>query len=196
MYMYHEGDPLLLCGDFNGRIGHKTDHNITIDPIQIPMRNVVDAETNKYGEYLVEFLTDSMCGVINGRCDIKDDNFTYVSTRGRSVVDYMITPYDQLCNISPLWTNVLIRTMLMFTADVSNQIIHFWVVLLTYLSTKFPDTMTELTIIIFLDSGIWTSGNRYKDPTVSTAATGLMWCQTGYLRVNAVVAVSTASLRT
>ena len=41
-----------------------------------------------------------MCGVINGRCDIKDDNFTYVSAKGRSVVDYMLTPYDQLCNIS------------------------------------------------------------------------------------------------
>ncbi|CAG2190911.1 HMGCR [Mytilus edulis] len=36
-----------------------------------------------------------MC-VLNGRIDVQKDNFTYISGRGKSVVDYICVPHDVL----------------------------------------------------------------------------------------------------
>ncbi len=41
-----------------------------------------------------EFLLDSKCCIINGRITPEYDNPTFVSTRGTSVVDYIVTPHD------------------------------------------------------------------------------------------------------
>ena len=50
---------------------------------------------NKHGEFLSDFLiTTNMC-TINGRLGQSD--FTYVSNRGKSVIDYCLVPHEQLC---------------------------------------------------------------------------------------------------
>ena len=61
-------------------------------------RNVIDYSKNMYGEFLCNFLIDSNCCILNGRqCKTIDDNdFTFVSTRGNSVVDYFIVPYENI----------------------------------------------------------------------------------------------------
>ena len=73
------------------------DHIEGVD--SIPSRNVVDFTKNSYGEYLCKFLIDSNCCILNGR-QYNNNDFTFVSTRGRSVVDYFIVPYENLekCN--------------------------------------------------------------------------------------------------
>ena len=99
VYMYYDGSPLYLLGDYNGRIGNKKDFNTAIE--SLPTRSVIDNNTNKYGEYLIDFLIDAKCCVVNGRGDTQCDNFTSIlSSKGRSVVDYILAPYSQLNDIT------------------------------------------------------------------------------------------------
>ena len=94
MYSYWQDEPLVIAGDFNGRIGHKVDcENCSI--IRVP----IDDTPNKFGDYLLDFLSDINACVLNGRKS-KADNFTYVSANGKSVVDYIIVPCGQLSNMS------------------------------------------------------------------------------------------------
>ena len=44
----------------------------------------------------MEFLSDSNSCVLKGRFESGKDNYTYVSARGRSVVDYVIVPAPHL----------------------------------------------------------------------------------------------------
>ena len=57
-------------------------------------RDVIDHTSNVNGDLLVEFLEDSGLCLVNGRVGHSD--FTHVSHRGKSVVDYVCVPYDQL----------------------------------------------------------------------------------------------------
>ena len=47
---------------------------------------------NQHGHTFLEFLNDAKMCVLNGRFRDTDDNFTSVSTKGKSVVDYMCVP--------------------------------------------------------------------------------------------------------
>ena len=90
---------MCYLGDFNGRIGDKQDFNSTID--DVTRRHAIDNTTNKYRDYLLDFLTDARCCTLNGRGDINNDNFTSISPhKGRSVVDYIIVPYDSIHTMS------------------------------------------------------------------------------------------------
>ena len=42
----------------------------------------------------MEFVRDGKLAILNGRVYPENDNFTFISTRGKSVVDYMTTPQD------------------------------------------------------------------------------------------------------
>ena len=97
--------PYFICGDFTSRMGDEEDYIAGI--YIVPERNVIDRQKNTYGAYLSRFLIDCNCCVLNGRNDI-DDTFTYITTRGRSVVDYYIIPYDNLCMFSEF--NVITAT--------------------------------------------------------------------------------------
>ena len=62
---------------------------------------MVDESTNTYGDYLIDFLIDVKCCTLNGRGDTNFDNYTSICpNRGRAVVDYMLSPYTQLQNVS------------------------------------------------------------------------------------------------
>ena len=115
MYLYSTGDPILICGDFNGRI---VDEKYLIDSINhLPTRHNIDTQRNAFGDHLLDFLKDSNCCVLNGRGSSIKDNFTYVSIMGRSVVDYMITPYADLKKFSDFEVLLMNDLLLKYNID-------------------------------------------------------------------------------
>ena len=60
-------------------------------------RIILDNVKAGHNEPLLEFLKDTRFSVVNGRVTPQVDNFTCVSTRGKSIVDYFIVPHDQIC---------------------------------------------------------------------------------------------------
>ncbi len=94
LYMSTNEDLITICGDFNARISDKCDYIPEVDSIQ--SRTAIDHSYNKHGEALLEFLKDTKCCTVNGRIDINNDNFTCISTKGKSVVDYLISPHECL----------------------------------------------------------------------------------------------------
>ena len=57
------------------------------------------------GDLLVEFMVDSGLCMVNGR--VGQNNFTHVSHRGKSVVDYVCVPYEQLCFVSDFCVHLM-----------------------------------------------------------------------------------------
>ncbi|VDH95163.1 Hypothetical predicted protein [Mytilus galloprovincialis] len=91
------GNPIFfICGDFYGRVGGLHDFNDSLD--HLPTRLPIDNTRNVFGDFLLDFLKDSKCFMLNGRGDPSKDDFTYVSPIGKSVVDYMIVLYTVLPN--------------------------------------------------------------------------------------------------
>ena len=93
LYIYNDVDLLFICGDINGRIGK---HSDVTDIDNIKPRTVIDDQVKGHGDALIEFLIDGKLCVLNGRFNPQYDNFTCVSHKGKSVVDYIITPHDCL----------------------------------------------------------------------------------------------------
>ena len=93
--MHNETDAVISCGDFNGRIGNMADVDINVD-VDIANRTSIDRIKHAHGDALIEFVVDSKLAILNGRIDPQNDNFTFVSPRGKSVVDYLIVPQDCL----------------------------------------------------------------------------------------------------
>jgi hypothetical protein len=83
-------DALYSCGDLNSRLGDKQDYVKGVDPLFD--RQVLDKYSNKHGEAFHEFLIDSKMCLINGRIAPDKNDYTFVSTRGKSVVDYFAVP--------------------------------------------------------------------------------------------------------
>ncbi len=95
VFMYQQIGPFYICGDFNSRIGNMVDFIEGVDVV--PQRNVIDFTRNMYGEKFLEFLISANCCVLNGRQGIcAKDDFTSVSTKGLSVVDFCIVPHENL----------------------------------------------------------------------------------------------------
>lgn len=62
----------------------------------IPEKKYVDDEKNRIGEYLLDFLKDDKSCVLNRRGHTTKDDYTYVSTTVKSVVDYMVVPNNEI----------------------------------------------------------------------------------------------------
>ncbi|CAC5356045.1 unnamed protein product [Mytilus coruscus] len=77
----------------NSRVSDIEDYIQGID--LLPERNVVDFTPNSYGDLFCEFLSNINCCILNGRNFFNND-FTFVSSRGSSVVDYCVVPYEKL----------------------------------------------------------------------------------------------------
>ena len=92
MYTCNYADGMYLCGDYNARVGRGSD--IINDVDDLPDRKIIDNVKNSHGDVLLEFLRDTQNCILNGRLTADFDNYTSLSTRGKSVVDYIITPYD------------------------------------------------------------------------------------------------------
>ena len=89
-----EADVIQLCRDFNSCISNKDD--CIGDTDNVTPRVARDLSMNSQGESLLKFLKDCKCCVLNGRINPDTDNLTSISSRGRAVVDYIITPHDCL----------------------------------------------------------------------------------------------------
>ena len=81
----------MVCGDFNARCGGLSD----VDGE--PSRCCVDLVKNSQGELLVDCMRSSGLVFVNGRQG--RDQFTCISSRGRSVVDYWLVPEEELMSI-------------------------------------------------------------------------------------------------
>jgi len=91
LYLYQDADLMFMCGDINGRIGKLLD---ATDIDNLPNRTVIDDVTKGHGQSFIEFLNDSKHCILNGRFDPQYDNYTCISHKGKSVVDYIVTPHD------------------------------------------------------------------------------------------------------
>jgi hypothetical protein len=94
LHLHDNCDNVFICCDLNARIGNRDAYIPDID--DVPPRTVLDKATNEHGDALCEFLIDCKMCIVNGCITLALDNWTYVSTKGKSVVDYMIIPSDTL----------------------------------------------------------------------------------------------------
>jgi len=88
--MYRNLGTICICGDFNARCGDLQD--VSVDSVSdIPPRKPLDVELNSHGKQLMDVMKSLELGTLNGR---GKDNFTYISSLGRSVVDYCIVELE------------------------------------------------------------------------------------------------------
>ena len=113
---------VILCGDFNARIGLEHDFIATDEhransfiplpddyiPLELPNRNSQDRKTNSYKRPFLDMLINNELHILNGRTlgDFKGE-FTCIQPGGASVVDYfVISPEigDLICymTVNPL----------------------------------------------------------------------------------------------
>ena len=92
LFKFGSGRGVFVCGDFNARCGNLSDCEVG----DIVSRCGIDEVVNKFGELLVGFLKDTGMCMVNGRGSSVLDNLTSVSTKGRAVVDYCITTWNDL----------------------------------------------------------------------------------------------------
>ena len=102
IYKYQNDGLFYVCGDFNSRIGNKMDFTEGVD--NVSARKIIDWKVNSYGDIFIDFLNSASCGILNGRCGVKDD-YTSVSVKGLAVVDYCFTSYENI----PMFTDFEIK---------------------------------------------------------------------------------------
>ncbi|CAG2199313.1 unnamed protein product [Mytilus edulis] len=113
---------VYIGGDVNSRCGSEQDYIQGVDDIND--REIIDVSSNKYGDLLIDFLTSCNLCMLNGRADGNND-FTCVSKRGRSVVDYVFAPHEQLdmctsCDVY-LMSDLIVDTGLNFKKSIPDH---------------------------------------------------------------------------
>ena len=93
VFRFQKLGPFCIMGDFNSRCANVQDYIEGVDAIA--ERNIVDVLSNSYGELLIQFLISANCCILNGR-NYHNNDFTCVSSKGLSVVDYILVPYEIL----------------------------------------------------------------------------------------------------
>jgi hypothetical protein len=76
----------------NARVGINTDYIEGVDLVK-PW-NVIDYIENHHGDVFANFLSDVNLGMLNDR--FQDNEYTCISTSGKSVVDYICDPYEEM----------------------------------------------------------------------------------------------------
>ncbi len=92
-----ECDYIMFAGDMNARIGTMRDIETDID-MSLPDRKPLDNVSNSHGHSFIQLLKDCKMCVLNGRFEPQYDNFTFINSRGKSVVDYFFCSHKMLEN--------------------------------------------------------------------------------------------------
>ncbi|VDI24173.1 Hypothetical predicted protein [Mytilus galloprovincialis] len=116
--MYQNEGTVCISGDFNSRIGYNTDFIEGVD--RIPSREVIDKTENHYGDLFVDFLVDSNFCVLNGRIG-NENNYTCVSKKGKSVVDYVVVPHESIPSVSDFKVNTISDMIDRYNMDVPDK---------------------------------------------------------------------------
>ena len=103
VYAYQNEGRMFICGDFNSRVGDASEYIEGVD--DVTPRDVIDHNVNNNGDLLIEFMVDSGLCMVNGR--VGHNDYTHVSHRGKSVVDYVCVPYEQLCFVSDFHVHLM-----------------------------------------------------------------------------------------
>jgi len=98
IYKYKQEGIVFLCGDFNSRCVDLDECIRRIDSVS--NRNGVDFKANINGDLVIDFLVNVNMCMLTGRWDNLQTDFTSISTKGLSVVDYCITTHDMLHKFS------------------------------------------------------------------------------------------------
>ena len=97
VFRYQNDGKFVMMGDFNSRLGYSSDF---IEGVDVVMdRKVLDSRQNPYCDLFCDFLVSANCIVLNGRNNRRDD-YTCISARGLSVVDYMVVPHGMFEHFS------------------------------------------------------------------------------------------------
>ena len=75
IYETYDDDFILMCGDYNPRVGRKNDLVDSVD--DLPLRVVLDTTTNDHGTSLVNLCVQAKMCIINGRICPLNDGFTF-----------------------------------------------------------------------------------------------------------------------
>lgn len=92
LYFNTDADAIYLCGDLNSRTGNLDDVIREIDS-DIKPRVCIDNVVNKQGKLFIDFMKDTKLCMLNGRINVENNNYSSVTVKGRSLVDYIVTPH-------------------------------------------------------------------------------------------------------
>ena len=114
-------DEIIICGDFNARVGNLSDipehidgsdgdlsgilsPHIISNAYSIPERHTVDQHVNDYGRQLINMCRSIGLCIANGRVSdiINNKDFTCYKTVGASVVDYVLCKVESMSLIQKL----------------------------------------------------------------------------------------------
>ena len=73
----------------------------------ITPRNSIDQTVNGHGNVLIEIQLESKLCVLNGRVTPQSGDLTFVSTRGKSVVDFIAVPHENIVLCKSLVVNTM-----------------------------------------------------------------------------------------
>ena len=94
LYMNSHVDMFVASGDFNARIGSKQDYIEQVD--STTKRISIDTLCNANFDVFLEFLKDAKLCTLNGRVTPECDDYTCLNSRGKSVVDYILTTHKNI----------------------------------------------------------------------------------------------------
>ncbi len=98
LYLHNSYDMTFVMGDFNSRIGELEDYVEEVD--MIDTHCCIDEETNNHGYAFIDFLLEGKLAILNGQICPLEDNFTCISIKGKSIVDYVTTAHENLANVT------------------------------------------------------------------------------------------------
>ena len=136
----HKGE-ILICGDFNARIGTLNDlPNNTSN--NLPQRQVIDTAINSHGKQLVDFLIDCNMITLNGRFCKDEDNFTVISTTGKSVVDYALIQIEQFQKFANFEVKTVLDVLESFSIPTDSSMPDHSLICWEYICPELPPNLT------------------------------------------------------
>ena len=115
-------DLIVGGGDLNARTRDMIDFIPEIDGRIIPKRFNPDSSKNAHAESFITFLKDNRSIILNGRITPQFNNYTFVSTRGCSVPDYIFCPVDNMYNCIEMKTILISDVINQFNLPPPNSI--------------------------------------------------------------------------